>query len=287
MYTANRAEATSHSTTAMKPPGLTHWKPCLTFGLAQNKMARIRPMMISSIGHLAMSQTVTAVEPSPSTFPTFCARPPVTTTMTAAATSKIIVTTVTPSRIGAGFPDRPTLGHVVNDVGGTHEGRDVVGRRPQCEHDSSDAQDPRGCMTVLQIGDVAHDDLPHGRRSRLAQVSDERLSGRLTENAEQGDQDKKTREDRLDAEIGQRRRTVLQVVGLIFLQGSPGSREPGPAAQICWVVRHIVASAAARSLRSGHRRSPFLIRRRGGWIPVTRAWQRLRAAHRSGEGSGG
>ena len=60
-------------------------------------------MMISSTGHLAMSQMVTAVEPRPSTFPTLCARPPVTTTMTAAATSKIIVTAVTPSRIGAVF----------------------------------------------------------------------------------------------------------------------------------------------------------------------------------------
>ena len=85
-------------------------------------------------------------------------------------------------------------------------------------------------MAVLQVGDITHDDRPHGRRQRLAQVGDERLGGRLTENAEQGDQDKKTREDRLDAEIGQRRRTVLQVIGLIFLQGSPGSREPGPAA---------------------------------------------------------
>jgi hypothetical protein len=46
----------------MKPPGLTHWKPCLTFGLAQNKIARIRPMMSSSTGHFAMSQTVTAAE---------------------------------------------------------------------------------------------------------------------------------------------------------------------------------------------------------------------------------
>src|ERR1700719_3022343 len=103
-------------------------------------------------------------------------------------------------------------------------------------------------MTVLQLGDIADDDLPHGRWSRLAQVSDERLSDRLTENPEQGDQDKKTRKDRLDAEIGQRRGTVLQVVGLIFLQGSPGRREPGPAAQICRVVRRIVASAAVRSL---------------------------------------
>ena len=55
----------------MKPPGLTHWKPCLAFGLAQNKMARIRPMMISRTGHLAMSQTVTAVEPTPEHVPDF------------------------------------------------------------------------------------------------------------------------------------------------------------------------------------------------------------------------
>ena len=54
----------------MKPPGLTHWKPCLAFGLAQNKMARIRPMMTSSTGHFAISQTVTAVDPMPSMFPT-------------------------------------------------------------------------------------------------------------------------------------------------------------------------------------------------------------------------
>ena len=86
----------------MKPPGLTHWKPCLAFGLAQNKMARISPMT-SSTGHFAMSQTVTAVDPMPSMFPTFWARAPVTTTMTAAATSKIMVAAVTPSRTGAVF----------------------------------------------------------------------------------------------------------------------------------------------------------------------------------------
>ena len=60
-------------------------------------------MMISSTGHFAMSQAVTAVEPTPSTFPTCRARPPVTTTINAAATSKIIVATVTPRRIGAVF----------------------------------------------------------------------------------------------------------------------------------------------------------------------------------------
>ena len=60
-------------------------------------------MMTSRTGHLAMSHTVTATEPTPSAFPTFCASPPVTTTMTAAATSKTIVTMVTPSRIGAVF----------------------------------------------------------------------------------------------------------------------------------------------------------------------------------------
>ena len=59
--------------------------------------------MISSTGHLAKSQTVTAVEPAPSASPTLRARPPVTTTIRAAATSKIIMTIVTPSRIGAVF----------------------------------------------------------------------------------------------------------------------------------------------------------------------------------------
>ena len=67
---------------------------------------------------------------------------------------------------------------------------------------------------------------PDGRRSRLAQVGDEWLSGRLAKNAEQGDQGKKTREDRLDAEIRERRRAVLQVVGFIFLQCAPASCEP-------------------------------------------------------------
>src|SRR6202042_1688601 len=97
----------------------------------------------------------------------------------------------------------------------------------------------------LQLGDIAHDDVPDGRRGRVAQVRDERPGDRLAENAEQGDQDKKTGEDRLDAKICQRRRPVLQVVGLIFLQRPPGSCEPGAAAQICWVVRHIIAGAAA------------------------------------------
>src|SRR5260370_21756021 len=112
----------------MKPPGLTHGKPCLTFGLAQNKMARIRPTMISSTGHLAMSQTVTAVEPSPSTSPTFCAKPPVTTAMTAAATSKIIVTTV--AAVGYGVAGCPCLiPEVVRRAGGlVLEGGGGVGR---------------------------------------------------------------------------------------------------------------------------------------------------------------
>ena len=56
--------------------------------------------MISSTGHFAMFQTVTAVEPIPSTWPTCRASPPLTTTMSADATSITRISNVMPTRSG-------------------------------------------------------------------------------------------------------------------------------------------------------------------------------------------
>jgi hypothetical protein len=64
-----------------------------------------------------------------------------------------MVTAVTPSRIGAVFQIGAALNAgAVDDVGGPHEGRDVVGRRPQAQHDALDA---RGGVVVLQVGESA------------------------------------------------------------------------------------------------------------------------------------
>ena len=55
------------------------------------------------IGHLAMSNTVTALEPSPSTFADLVRQPPVRTTASALTVSSSTVTSVTPTRIGIVF----------------------------------------------------------------------------------------------------------------------------------------------------------------------------------------
>ena len=75
----------------------------MALGATQYKIEIIRLTMISSTGHFAMSQTVTAVEPMPSTWPTWLASPPVTTTMSADATSSTMISTVTPMRTGVIF----------------------------------------------------------------------------------------------------------------------------------------------------------------------------------------
>ncbi len=93
----------SQSTTATIPPGLTQRNPCLAFGVAQYRIASIRLKMISSTGHLAMSQAVIAAEPTPSTCPTWRARPPVTTTISADAPSSTMSRRVTPKRSGIVF----------------------------------------------------------------------------------------------------------------------------------------------------------------------------------------
>ena len=59
-------------------------------------------MMIST-GHLAMSQTTTAVWPTPSELPTLSAIGPVNTTMTALIRMRMTMATVTASRTGIVF----------------------------------------------------------------------------------------------------------------------------------------------------------------------------------------
>jgi hypothetical protein len=66
-------------------------------------MASMSPTVISSTGHLAMSQTLTTAEPRPGALPAFCASPPVTTTIPADSTGKTSPTMVTRSRTGAVF----------------------------------------------------------------------------------------------------------------------------------------------------------------------------------------
>ena len=60
-------------------------------------------------GHLAMSQTVTAVSPAPTRSPTSRRAGPVTTTASAQSASSRIITTVIPIWIGRSFQNgRPS-----------------------------------------------------------------------------------------------------------------------------------------------------------------------------------
>ena len=54
-------------------------------------------------GHLAMFQTVTASEPTPITWPTCFAKPPVRVTPTATAASISSIAIVVPTRVGRVF----------------------------------------------------------------------------------------------------------------------------------------------------------------------------------------
>jgi hypothetical protein len=76
---------------------------CLALGDAQYSRANRKPTITSSTGHLAISQTLTAALPSPSSRPRRSARVPVATTATAEAASRTITTTVTPMRMGRVF----------------------------------------------------------------------------------------------------------------------------------------------------------------------------------------
>jgi hypothetical protein len=65
--------------------------------------------MVSSTGHFAMFQAVTAAEPIPIRWPIRAARPPVTTTITADAASITTITMVMPRRNGIVFQNgRPS-----------------------------------------------------------------------------------------------------------------------------------------------------------------------------------
>ena len=87
-------------------------------------------------------------------------------------------------------------------------------------------------MVRLQARDIVTDDAANRGRRHLADVFDERLGDGVADQAEQGDQDEQAREDRLDAEIGQRRGPVLQVIVLVLPQRSLGRVTPGAAAQV-------------------------------------------------------
>jgi hypothetical protein len=76
---------------------------CRALGDAQYSRANRKPTISSNIGHLAMSQTLTAVLPIPSSRPRRSARPPVATTATADTASRTMTTTVTPIRMGRVF----------------------------------------------------------------------------------------------------------------------------------------------------------------------------------------
>ena len=85
------------------PPGVTQRNGCLALGEAHYSSPNMKPTKSSSTGHLAMSQTVTAVLPTPSSQPRRSARPPVATTATAEAASRTMTTMVTPMRMGRVF----------------------------------------------------------------------------------------------------------------------------------------------------------------------------------------
>src|SRR5215218_11388676 len=67
---AKATEATTQTTTARIPPGVIQRNGCRALGEAQYSRANKKPTISSSTGHLAMSQTLTAVEPIPSSRPT-------------------------------------------------------------------------------------------------------------------------------------------------------------------------------------------------------------------------
>ena len=91
-------------TTAMMPPGLTHFTPpCFAFGLAQKSTANSTETRTSSTGHLRTPQTTRAVSPAPMRLPTCSATGPLTTTMTALTTMTTTAKRVTPTRIGTVF----------------------------------------------------------------------------------------------------------------------------------------------------------------------------------------
>ena len=98
-------------------------------------------------------------------------------------------------------------------------------------------------MVRLQAGDVVADDATNRGRRYLADVADERLGDGMADQAEQGDQDEQAWEDRLDAEIGQRRRPVLQVIVLVLAQRSLGRVTPGAAAQVRRVIWCILGAS--------------------------------------------
>jgi hypothetical protein len=63
----------------------------------------------TSTGHLAMSQIVTAVEPTPTSLPTCSASPPVTTTAIAETASRTTITSVMRTCCGRSFQNgRPS-----------------------------------------------------------------------------------------------------------------------------------------------------------------------------------
>jgi hypothetical protein len=102
-YSAKATEATTQTTTARIPPGVIQRNGCRALGEAQYSRANRNPTISSSTGHLARSQTLTAVLPIPSSWPRRSARPPVATTATAEAASRTMTTTVTPMRMGRVF----------------------------------------------------------------------------------------------------------------------------------------------------------------------------------------
>ncbi len=103
-YTANPADATTHTSTASALPGVNHRKPgCRTFGDAQNSSAIARLTSRASTGHFAMSHTCTPASPRPSALPTRSAMPPDTTTPSAVTASRIIIARVSATRSGRVF----------------------------------------------------------------------------------------------------------------------------------------------------------------------------------------
>jgi hypothetical protein len=99
------------------------------------------------------------------------------------------------------LPERPALRHVIDDVGGPDEGRDVGRRRPQRQDDADDRGEARARVAVLQVGRHRLDELLDVARSGLGQVVDQRLGPRA-EQAQQRYHHQQPGEDRQDRVVG-------------------------------------------------------------------------------------
>src|SRR5947207_15409942 len=98
-YSANPPDASSHSRVASRLPGVIQRNPgWCAFGAAQYRIAIMSEMATTSTGHFAMSHTVTATEPAPTSRPTIAASRQVHTIVHTLSARRAPVTMGSPRR---------------------------------------------------------------------------------------------------------------------------------------------------------------------------------------------